>query len=354
MMRRNIKTLFIHLAGWLLFILLIGSFTSRNTIGSAELYNMVSGPYAVFFMVYIILFYLNQQLLWPNLYLQKKYIAYFGILLVLFVAVYFYKPFDRLLQALPHPPGVPPGERHSPPPPNGEERLINVDIVSVILFMMTCSVSMGIEIFKQWRSSEERAARAEADKANAELSFLKAQINPHFLFNTLNNIYTLAVTNHAGTPEAIMKLSGIMRYITEEATEDFVSLESEMECIENYIDLQKLRLSEKTSFSFLKKGDMEGKEIVPLVLMTFVENVFKYGISNHDLSDIKITCEVDQNIFHFYCRNKIFPLQKTAESTGIGLHNTRQRLEYAYPRNHELDINTDNGVYTVNLKIRLN
>src|SRR4029078_3784733 len=137
----------------------------------------------------------------------------------------------------------------------------------------------------------QQAARAEADKANAELSFLKAQVNSHFLFNTLNNIYSLAITKNENVADAVMKLSNIMRYVTDDANEDFVSLEKELDSISNYVSLQRLRLGNKATINFIIEGDIHDKQIAPLILMPFVENTFKHGISYASAStiDIKIT-----------------------------------------------------------------
>lgn len=141
--------------------------------------------------------------------------------------------------------GVPPG-RKPPPPPANERAGAHFDVVSVFLFFMLVALGVAIQTVERLHNSEKRALQAETDKANAEFSFLKAQINPHFLFNTLNNIYSLAVTESEHTPDAIMKLSNIMRYVTDEVTEDRVPLESEAACIQDYIDLQRLLPSTST------------------------------------------------------------------------------------------------------------
>jgi two-component system LytT family sensor kinase len=126
----------------------------------------------------------------------------------------------------------------------------NIDMVGLFIFIIVMGLGIAISTVQKWQLTEQMVIRAEAEKAHAELSFLKAQINPHFLFNTLNNIYALSVTDSKHTSESIMKLSNIMRYVTDEVTEDFVLLQSEIDCINDYIDLQKLRLSKKTALRF--------------------------------------------------------------------------------------------------------
>jgi two-component system, LytTR family, sensor kinase len=277
---------------------------------------------------------------------------------MLFAAVVAIKPFDGLMNQFNRPGnaqmrpssdefGQGPGADR-PPPDNGA-RPGHTDIVSIILFVTVWSLSTAICIIRQWRNSEKRAIQAEADKANAELSFLKAQINPHFLFNTLNNIYSLAVTKNENTADSIMKLSNIMRYVTDDVREDFVSLDNEVECVRDYIDLQRLRLGKKMNIDFSVSGQTENKKIAPLILMTFIENVFKYGISSHEQSDIIIKIAAEHHNISFFCQNKLFDVKRNPERTGIGIANTRQRLQHLYPNKHFLDIKGRNDLYTVHL-----
>jgi LytS/YehU family sensor histidine kinase len=169
----------------------------------------------------------------------------------------------------------------------------------------------------------------------------------------LNNIYALAVTKNEATPASIMKLSNIMRYVTDEVSEDYVPLESEVECISNYIDLQRLRLNTKVTVDFSVTGNVEDKKISPLILMTFVENVFKYGISKHEEITITIKLYAEEKTITFFCQNKIFPAVRKIERTGIGIANTRQRLEFLYPNKHLLNITTANNLFTVQLTLQL-
>lgn len=216
---------------------------------------------------------------------------------------------------------------------------------------MIMALSTAIKTVVQWQTTEQRAISAEAEKASAELSFLKAQINPHFLFNTLNNIYTLAITNNEHTADSIMKLSNIMRYVTDEVKEDFVDLQNEVSCIANYIDLQRLRLGAKTVVSFTVQGDLTNRKIAPILLMTFVENVFKYGISKQHQSNIDINLLVKPDAIVFFCVNPIFERKQNLERTGIGINNTRERLKYLYPGKHILNINEENDQFTVILTL---
>jgi LytS/YehU family sensor histidine kinase len=239
-------------------------------------------------------------------------------------------------------------DRMPPPKPGGK----HIDITSIILFVTMWSLSMAIPIIRQWRKTEQRALQAEAERTNAELSFLKAQVNPHFLFNTLNNIYSMAVTKNENTAPSIMKLSNIMRYVTDEVRQNFVPLDSEIECMKDYIDLQKMRLGPTMKVNVSISGTTIDKQIAPLILMTFVENVFKYGISSHEPSDITIKLSTDEHNISFFCQNKLFDTKRNDDSTGIGIPNAQQRLKHLYPNRHFLDINTDKGLFTVQLTLQ--
>jgi LytS/YehU family sensor histidine kinase len=223
---------------------------------------------------------------------------------------------------------------------------------------MVMGLSTANRLGEQWRQVEQRAARAEADKAQAEagkalaeLSVLKAQIHPHFLFNTLNNLYSLAVTESQHTAPAILKLSNLMRYVTDEVNQDLVPLQHEIDCIRDYIDLQRLRLSQKTKVEVEIVGEVAGKKIAPLLLIPFVENVFKYGVSNHEPSVIVIRLRAEAQAIIFFCQNTVFPAPRPAERMGVGIANTRQRLVHLYPGRHTLEITQDSSLFTVQLTL---
>jgi hypothetical protein len=351
-MRTKLFNIISHAAGWIFFSSLLVGFLANSPNSGHILTQLLSFPFLVFYAVFLFLFYFNMGVLIPRLYLNKKYLLYFSVIVLLLLAVYFIKPFDGLMKLNP-----PPGEMNRMPPPGdgsqgpgGPGRV--VDITSIILFITVWSLSTALCIIRQWRVTEQRALLAETDKVNAELSFLKSQVNPHFLFNTLNNIYSLAITNNENTAPSIMKLSNIMRYVTDEAGENFVPLESEVGCMKDYIDLQRMRLGSKMNVDLSVKGNMIDKKIAPLVLMTFVENVFKYGISSHEPSDIVIKLSADEHNITFFCQNKLFETKRNTERTGIGIPNARKRLLHLYPNKHFLDIDEGNGLFTVQLTLQ--
>ena len=226
---------------------------------------------------------------------------------------------------------------------------------SSLIFLLVFTFSTGIKVINQWLQSERRSKQIENEKLSAELSFLKAQINPHFLFNTLNNIYSLAADKSEQTASAVMKLSSIMRYVLTETKNDRVPLENEIHFITDYLELQKMRTTTKTCIGFTIAGDPAGKRISPLIFLPFIENAFKYGVSTREISPIPILLEIhDKNIFFKVTNNKHHLSSiNGVENTGIGINNTRRRLDLLYPDRYKLDIEDKPSTYTVNLNILL-
>jgi archaellin len=311
--------------------------------------------YVGFCGIFAGIYFLHSYFLYPKFYAEKKLLAYISCLIVILALIIAIRPFDYLIAK----PGPPPlGNEVSPHvfrnhhgPKQGGPL---IDIISVFIFFIIIILDVSKATNKQLRLTTERALRAEAEKAHAELSFLKAQVNPHFLFNILNNIYTLAVIKDDNTAPSIMKLSNMMRYLTDEAGNDEVDLAQEITCMSDYIDLQKLRLTQKTNLIYEVIGNPNQKKIAPLILMAFVENVFKYGISNHKKNQLQIKLLVEKTLVNLYCENTINHEKKTERRTGIGLENTKKRLQYIYPNQHILEVTNDQKVFKINLTIHLN
>ena len=207
-----------------------------------------------------------------------------------------------------------------------------------------------------WFKSQQLQQELEQAKLRAELSALKHQINPHFLFNILNGLYGLAFRNDdEPTAEGIAKLSQMMRYLLYESNDAKVPLDQEIAYLENYIDLQKLRLNEATRVRFRVEGEVAGKQIVPMILIPFVENAFKHGISAVRPSDIGISLHISGYQLHFHVDN---PVQRAEQvphgpAGGIGLQNVRKRLELLYPGAYHLQTGAAQGRYTVDLILSL-
>ena len=223
-----------------------------------------------------------------------------------------------------------------------------------MMFLLILIISGGIKIINQWFKSERRNEEIENEKISTELALLKSQVNPHFLFNTLNNIYALAVANSADTAMAVMKLSAIMRYVLEDTKAHLVPLSKEIQFLENYISLQRVRLTEKCTINFNVQGDTSEKMIAPLIFICFVENAFKYGVSTHQPGSIDIQLELTGQLLHFSVANKKHaPAMVAADNTGMGISNTRRRLALMYPERHQLVIENHPDNFFINLTIQL-
>lgn len=360
--------------GWLLFTALILTFVFRESGMSTVGRLFLTPGFWLFLAFYPAVFYLNTRWLIPSFFQKKKYLAYTFFSLCFLGLVYKVSPFENLIfrqardlrEAEPMkntPPAgrlLPPGRENGPPPPPrdpanrpqgpGPQR---IDIISIVLWGMVWSVGMFAAASDQWQKAQQEILRSQADKARAELAFLRAQINPHFLFNTLSNLYALATLKSDETAPGILKLSNLMRYLVEESAADSVPLTRETDFIRNYIELQKIRLSTKTTVDFTVREVEPEVVIAPMILITFVENAFKYGISASRETLIRIDLSVQSGLLNFYCSNQVINKDRLPESTGIGIENTRRRLQHIYPERHKLDITRSEDFYEVRLRIDL-
>jgi LytS/YehU family sensor histidine kinase len=219
-------------------------------------------------------------------------------------------------------------------------------------FLIIWFLSSIINLSNRYRLMEQKNKEMKVQKLHAELSYLKAQINPHFLFNTLNNIYALSICEKEQTPEAILKLSAIMRYVTQDANSDTVPLEKELEYLENYISLQRLRSDDKLTVEFTITGEPTTHVIAPLLLINFIENAFKYGVSNHTPCFVNISITLNDNQLTLIVTNKIMDTV-VEDSTFTGTNNTLRRLQLQYPNKHILTINETDKLYKVFLQLDL-
>jgi sensor histidine kinase YesM len=229
-----------------------------------------------------------------------------------------------------------------------------VEPFNMAIFFMVYTVGTCVAVIQRWLKTEEHRKETESEKLNTELSFLKSQINPHFFFNTLNNIYSLAIVKSEKTAPAVMKLSSIMRYILTETNNNFVPLQNEVDFTKNYIELQQVRLTEKTTVNFDVVGEVDNRNIAPLLFIPFVENAFKYGISTKSTSEINIHIEsVDDKII-FSSSNYIVKSENNMlENTGIGINNVKRRLELMYSDKHVLTNTIKDNIYYVHLEISI-
>lgn len=230
-------------------------------------------------------------------------------------------------------------------------------IVEVGVITLFISGFIGlIRIASDWYQLAERQRETENRRLSAELNFLKAQINPHFLFNTLNNLYYLAYSKSDNTTEVIAKLSQMMRYMIYDSNHPKVPLSKEIEYMQNYISLERLRLNNQTPIDMNISGSVDSVTIAPLILITFLENAFKHGVSNsYPASYVKVSLSVSGKQCEYVVENsKIKGAKPEAEEkSGIGLQNVGRRLELSYPGKHNLVAEDHTDYYRVRLTIDL-
>jgi LytS/YehU family sensor histidine kinase len=203
-------------------------------------------------------------------------------------------------------------------------------------------------VYEQWKWLKT----LQADKSSAELELLKTQINPHFFFNTLNNLYSLTVTRSEKAPEVILKLSDMMRYTIYEGKKELVPLKSEIEYLENYIELHRIRYKKSVKIAFDHDID-SNTEISPLLFIILLENAFKHGIDTlSDAAYISMKLTQNEKEIDFSIENNFDPKEISVDK-GIGLENLKRRLDLIYPRQHELIIAQENNVFNVNLKVTI-
>ena len=211
-------------------------------------------------------------------------------------------------------------------------------------------ISSLLKFATDWFSNERIQRSLESQKKDMELQFLKSQLNPHFLFNSLNNIYSLAYQKSDKTADAILKLSEIMRYMIYESNDSWVALNKEVAYVQSYIELQKLRFKDGAAVELTLNGEIDGQRIVPLILISFVENAFKHGVANDPKDPIRINIIANQKILHFSITNKKSKSNKDAMG-GVGLNNVERRLQLLYPDRYKLNIVNSATHYTSELML---
>jgi sensor histidine kinase YesM len=213
-------------------------------------------------------------------------------------------------------------------------------------------LSIVLKFSVDWFVNERVQRDLENQRLSAELAFLKSQINPHFLFNSLNSIYSLAYQRSDTTPEAILKLSEIMRYMLYESNDNKVDLAKELQYLQNYIELQKIRFGKKAYVDYVVNGAVTNQRIVPLLLISFIENAFKHGVANDPNFPIMLTININANRLDFYMQNKKHQHNRDA-SGGIGLQNVKRRLDLLYEGKYKLNINDQPETYSCDLTLIL-
>lgn len=223
------------------------------------------------------------------------------------------------------------------------------NISQIILFF---AIGTGWKVYQRWRLEEKQKDQAQKERLAAELSLLKSQVSPHFLFNSLNSIYSLTVQKSENAPLAVVKLSELLRYMIYQANKEFVTLSEELNYIENFIELQKIRLASDMSITFEVDVQNKSMEIEPMLLIPIIENTFKHGISYKEPSEIIIRIDDRNKRLNLHTSNRIFSKKKT-ESSGFGLDNLKKRLNLRYPGLFSLKIEEQGKQYVVDFSLKL-
>lgn len=228
--------------------------------------------------------------------------------------------------------------------------------ILLFIFIIVFGLSIAYFFLMEWSKVEKMRSELAAVQLDTEVKFLKSQVNPHFLFNTLNNLFSMAQKKgDDGLADGISKLSGMMRYMIYESNEEYVPLKKEIEYLEDCIVLNKLRYADNEALvSFDFPSDTSGINIAPMLFIPFVENAFKHGVAIGRSSEIDISIAVADKRLTFTCENNIYSVKKMeGEKSGIGLENVKRRLELLYRGKYELSINNTGNKYIVNLGINL-
>ncbi len=236
-----------------------------------------------------------------------------------------------------------------------DRETLNLTILSGNLIVLTMGVFYGLA--RERSSQISRQEKLELMNLEAEVKYLRSQLNPHFLFNTLNNIYAITQRNddEEGS-EALLRLSGLMRYMLYDSAVESIAMHQEVEHLQNFIDLMmlKYRKDKPPEIEFHIDGEMTNYRLAPLILLPFVENAFKHGLDNNGKGFIRIKLLARDLTIAFSVINSHFPDRAAnQDQNGIGLENVKRRLEFLYPQKHSLDMDVNEAEYSVHLRIEL-
>ncbi|UAY54822.1 sensor histidine kinase [Arachidicoccus terrestris] len=301
----------------------------------------------IFSILYLVAFYyVNSGWLIPRLLGKRKLLLYFLLILLAFLVYlsFYYLIWSNSTETIAYF-----NRRHGRP--RGWRWYYFFRLGPIVLFLLAFTFSSVSKLMARWLYAEKIKEEVSKQQLQTELSLLRSQVNPHFLFNTLNSIYALTVSGNEKASDAVMKLSGIMRYTLEESQSEYVPLQNEVNFINNYLELQRIRSTDKVQIVF--KVDTVGEQvrIAPLLLIPFIENAFKFGVSARQNTQIEVGIRVRGNTLVFTCVNDLLPKVNAPEGTGTGIVNVRRRLDLLYKKNYQLQITTTDHKYRVHLEL---
>jgi len=309
-------------------------------------------------LIFALIFYINYFFLIPQVLFKQKNIVYYVSVIILITGLYYTNIKinsiidDYLWSKAPKTEMDKNPNEHK----NFPRRAWGYDIYNfIVTSVLITGVSIGIRKASRYSDNEKIRKELEKEMLNSKLAFLKNQISPHFFFNTLNNIYSLTDINTKDAQRAILQLSKLMRYMLYESEQGDTLLSKEFDFMQNYIELMKLRLTNKVDLQIDFPKKFIDFNIPPLLFIPFIENAFKHGISNREPSFIHVSVTITEEGIYFSCNNSMGALNENImnENSGIGLDNVKKRLELLFPGKYTLDINNQEGSYSVALYIKM-
>lgn len=328
-----------HLVFWIAHTVMV-SFVWQS-LGRSFERNIVQGS----FWIPVRMLYCYPLIYWvlPKYLLKGRYVAFTLIILLWGVGGYFLNYYFRTFIFIPVQEALhfDPIDRNPWSPS------------SFLVLTTTAGIVCIIFLFKHWLMKQQQLLQAEKEKVTAELQLLKAQVHPHFLFNTLNNIYSFSLGRSPETPGMILRLSSLLSYMLYDCKADEVLLEKEIEVMKDYIELEKARYGENIEISLNIEGDIKDKYIAPLLVLPFLENAFKHGTSDQ-LEKPWLSMDIAVKQYTLHCKivnskNNHVPLS----ASGIGIENVTKRLQFIYPGRHELKTSDEGDFFVVSLRVEL-
>jgi len=339
-MNQNLRKVFTHFILWVVLICLPFYFTSKTLMDfhpTKDSHALIH--FAISNLLLIIVFYLNYYVLIPKLLFPKKYVFYILICIALF---FFLLESSRWIVDI-----FTVRREILRPDENAIKIFPMLFSNSILMFILIFVSSIALRM-------NNRLKHIENFKYNSQLSYLKSQIHPHFLFNTLNSIYAVTISKAPEAADMVEKLADMMRFTLKESQNDYVSLQKEVDYVHNYIQLQKVRLDKNVKLEFQLKGKIKNQQIAPLLLIPFIENAFKYGVNSEQDSSIMIQITIMDDQLNVWIRNnKVISDITMIEKNGVGIENTMKRLKLIYPNKHQCVISETEQEYSVSLMIKL-
>jgi two-component system LytT family sensor kinase len=350
-LRNERVNLFVQLTFWVgYFVLLAFVFSNIQPIEEALMRSAISVSFQAF------AYYFNMNQLFPMLLKHRKqWLYFFNVLLTLVTSVLLITLLERFLFF----PDDAPDKMAAPHRflIYKEEGLSGFGLARMffnfVIVSMVMVISISVASIQNATQRAQREAELKGENLESEMKFLKSQVNPHFLFNALNNIYSLSVIKSDQAPETILKLSDMLRYILYECNEEKVLLSKEIAYINNYIELQQLKTEDQQNIQFTCDNSNATATIAPMLFIPFIENSFKHSkIEDTENGWVKMELKNDENTLEFKAENSVPQHQYTKDKVGgIGLENVKRRLELLYPQRHQLTINKTESQFTVMLRI---